>query len=409
MHPFSLLIKPASADCNLRCKYCFYLDRCRLYPDTRTHRMSETVLETMIRTFMQTNQSQYAFGWQGGEPTLMGLNFFRRMTELQQKHGRSGAVVANGVQTNGTLIDEDLARHFADFHFLLGVSLDGPPEVHNRYRRYADGRGSHADVLRGIRLLQQHRVDFNILTLVNDVNVREPVKIYRYLRDQGFLFHQYIECVEFDEDGNLMPFSVQGEAWGDFLCAIFDEWIKTDTRKVSIRLFDSILTLMVDGVTNVCQMGTDCRQYFVVEHNGDVYPCDFFVRPELRLGNVMSDPWESLAASPVYESFGRRKSDCHSNCVACPFLRFCAADCPKNRCADGRESKRLSALCAGWKKFYGHTLDRFEQLADTIRKERAEQALRERRQHHALGDRKVGRNAPCPCGSGKKFKHCCGR
>ncbi|MBN1557890.1 MAG: anaerobic sulfatase maturase [Lentisphaerae bacterium] len=407
MKPFSLLIKPASADCNLRCTYCFYLDHKALYPETRTHRMSDAVLEQMIASFMRTPQSQYAFGWQGGEPTLMGLEFFQRITGLQQKYGRSGAVVSNGLQTNGLLIDEPFARHLARYNFLIGLSVDGPAEIHNHYRRYADGRGSHAGVMKTLGILKKHHVEHNVLTLVNNLNVQRPREIYHYLLDLGVLFHQYIECVEFDERGNLQPFAVTGEAWGDFLCTIFDEWYKHDTRRVSIRLFDSILAMMVDGVPNVCAMGTDCRQYFVVEYNGDVYPCDFFVRPELKLGNVMTGTWDAFLASPVYREFGARKHRWNARCASCKFLRYCAGDCPKNRPTQGADPARLSVLCPGWLQFYKHTFSRFGQLADQIRAERQRQAL-PAGAPAAPPRRRIGRNDPCPCGSGKKYKFCCG-
>jgi len=407
MKPFSLLVKPASADCNLRCAYCFYLEKRRLYPDTVRHRMTDPVLETMIRTYLATDQPQYAFGWQGGEPTLMGLDFFRRVTDLQQRHGRAGAIVSNGLQTNGTLLTDDLAAHLGRFKFLVGVSLDGPAPVHNRYRITVDGRGSHADVMRGIGRLRRQGVEFNILTLVSRANVDRPREIYRYLCEQGFLFQQYIECVESDEAGEPMPYAVSGEEWGAFLCGIYDEWIRSDTRRVSIRLFDSIVQKMVEDTDNVCQMGRDCRQYLVVEHNGDVYPCDFFVEPALKLGNVRTGSWAEFLGSPLYRDFGLRKAAWNSECAVCEYLRFCAGDCPKNRPTRGREPGRLSRLCAGWKMFYRHTLEGFERLAEEIRRERAGAA-----RAAALRGKpatRVGRNDPCPCGSGKKYKKCCGR
>jgi len=404
--PFSLLIKPTSADCNLRCAYCFYLDRQQLYPHTRTHRMSEQVLEAMIRSYMATPQPQYAFGWQGGEPTLMGLDFFKRVTSLQQKHGRAGVAVANGLQTNSILINDEFAQHLARYKFLVGVSLDGPAEVHNRYRRFADGRGTHEHVIRAIRILERHRVEYNVLTLVSQSNVDKPREIYRYLCNQGVLFHQYIECVEFDREGQLRPFAITAQQWGDFLCAVFDEWFPHDTRRVSVRLFDSILTMMVEGVPNVCQMGGDCRQYFVVEHNGDVYPCDFFVRRELKLGNVLAGSWKEFQGSVLYREFGERKWHWNPKCANCEFLRLCAGDCPKNRPMKGKDPTLLSVLCDGWLQFYRHTITRFEQLAAEIRAERMGRFQPGAAQPASRG--RVGRNDPCPCGSGKKFKHCCG-
>ena len=407
MKPFTLLVKPTSADCNLRCGYCFYLDRSELYPETQRHRMSDDVLEWMISTYMQTDQQQYAFGWQGGEPTLMGVDFFRRVVRYQQAHGKAGAAVSNGLQTNTTLIDDEFAQHLAEYHFLVGVSVDGPPEIHDRYRVRADGRGSHGSVLKGLDALRRNRVEHNILTLVSRSNVDRPADVYRYLCDMGILFHQYIECVEFNESGGLMPFAINGSEWGSFLCGIFDEWVKADTHRVSIRLFDTILMKMVDGVANTCSAGTDCRQYLVVEHNGDIYPCDFFVRPELRLGNIMDNGWDEMLASPLYAEFGARKRKWCVDCAGCDYLEFCAGDCPKNRSYAGRDPSALSPLCEGWKQFYRHTLPAFREFADDVRAERRAQSAASNRAVPPV--KSVGRNDPCPCGSGRKFKKCCGR
>jgi len=395
MRPFSLLIKPAGADCNLRCEYCFYLDRCGGCPES-PRRMDDTTLDAMIRSFMATEQPHHVFGWQGGEPTLMGLPFFERVTELQMKHGRRGATVSNGLQTNATLLDDAMARHFAEFRFLLGVSLDGPPELHDRFRRTAAGAPSHAEVLRGIATLRRNRVEFNILVLVSAANVRQGREVYRYLRDEGFLHHQYIPCVEFAADGRLRPFSVSGPEWGDFLCAVYDEWRAADTRRVSVRLFDSILAYVVDGARNACTLGRDCRQYLVVEHNGDVYPCDFFVEPSRRLGNLRADSWETLRASERYAEFGRRKAGWSGQCAACEYLDLCAGDCQKHRPSGGAAA---SVLCPGWRQFYGHALAGLKELAGEIRAQRAA----------ALPRGKVGPNDSCACGSGRKHKKCCGR
>jgi uncharacterized protein len=405
--PFSLLVKPASADCNLRCEYCFYLDKAGLYPETTVHRMSDAVLERMVASYMATPQPTYAFGWQGGEPTLMGTDFFRRITDLQQRHGHPGASVANGVQTNATLIDDAMAEHFAQFHFLLGVSLDGPAELHDRQRLTQSGGGTHAAVWRGIETLRRHQVEFNILTLVSQANVAHPREVYRYLRDHGFLYHQYIPCFEADGAGNPLPFAIDGEAWGEFLCAIFDEWMQGDTRRVSIRLFDSILALLIDGIRNVCHFGNDCRQYFVVEFNGDIYPCDFFVEKDLRLGNILDSEWSTLDHSDAYRDFGQMKAQWHEACGRCPWLSICAGDCLKHRrIGPGRDPRSLSRLCAGWQRFYAHALPDLRTLAETIRRDR------EAQHRQMFGQRAQGappgRNHPCPCGSGKKYKKCCG-
>jgi len=250
-----------------------------------------------------------------------------------------------------------------------------PAEIHDRYRRFADGRGSHAHVMRVLRTLKRRRVEFNVLTLVNNINVQRPLEIYHYLCDQGVLFHQYVECVEFDDEGRLQPFAITGKQWGNFLCAIFDEWFKHDTRRVSVRLFDSILAMMVDGVPNICAMGTDCRQYFVVEHNGDVYPCDFFVQPELKIGNILTGSWPEFQYSTLYRQFGERKRHWNVKCADCEFLRYCAGDCPKNRPSKGINPTQLSVLCPGWLTFYRHTIDRFRQMANRIHRERQAQAV----------------------------------
>ena len=411
MNPFSLLIKPASADCNLRCEYCFYLDRCELYPETKRHRMPDDVLERMVSSYLATQQPQYAFGWQGGEPTLMGLDFFRKAVKLQQKHGRPGAVVANGLQTNATLIDDDFAEFFARYNFLLGVSVDGPAEIHDRHRLTAGGKGSHEAVMRGIDCLKRHNVAFNALVLVNSANVHRAREVYRYVCDLGIMFHQYIPCVEFDGDGRPLPFSISGEEWGEFLCELYDAWLPHDTRRVSNRLFDSILTLLVEGRHNICHMGRNCCQYFVVEHNGDIYPCDFFVEKDLKIGNVMTHSWEDCLQEPVYLEFGRQKAQWNEECARCEVLEFCAGDCLKHRLPVTRDPRTLSWLCAGWKRFYAHALPGFRRLADEVSAQRE----RQRRQAAAMSrsrqmtQQRVGRNDPCPCGSGKKYKSCCGK
>ncbi len=404
--PFTLLVKPTGADCNLRCAYCFYLEKAALYPGSVRHRMSDEVLTRLVSSYMATEQPQYGFGWQGGEPTLMGLEFFQRVTALQQQYGKPGSLVANGLQTNGTLLNDAFAAHLAAYHFLVGVSLDGPAEFHDAYRVTVDSRPSCALVQKGIDALRRQRVDFNILTLVNSLNGRHPERVYRHLVDQGHLFHQYIPCVAFDAKGAPLPFSVEPRQWGDFLCGLFDAWFPTDTRKVSIRLFDSILARLVDGIANVCNMGRDCRQYFLVEHNGDVYPCDFFAEPELKLGNIMESEWAELYESPRFRAFGACKAQWNAACDACPWLDLCAGDCLKHRYAGSPDPRQLSYLCAGWKQFYAHTMRRFQQLAMEIRYERTlPPAAIKRAQPIPAG---LGRNAPCPCGSGRKYKHCCG-
>ncbi len=339
---FSLLIKPASFDCNLRCEYCFYLKK-EQYFGRGPHRMSDEMLEHMIADYLGGGRQNCSFGWQGGEPTVMGLDFFRRAVRLMQKYGHSGQRIANGLQTNGTLLDDDWAKFLAEYRFLVGVSVDGPPELHNPYRC-----GSHAAVMRGIEALRRHQVEFNVLTLVNSFNVKEPLKIYRYLRDDlGANYLQFIECVD-------SHFALSGEEWGDFLCTIFDEWYEHDAGRVSIRFFDAVLNKIATGNPGMCSMFRECGQYLVVEHDGSVYPCDFYVDSEHRLGRIGEKPLEKFLETPRARAFAKMKSHLNPECRLCPYLRFCAGDCPKNRRGN------YSLLCSGYRKFYEYTLERFK-------------------------------------------------
>ena len=366
MKPFSLLIKPAAADCNLRCEYCFYLDKARLYPVPARHRMPENVLERLVKSYLGTPQPVYTFGWQGGEPLLMGIEFFKKLTELQQYYGKKGDIISNGLQTNATLIDDEIADHLARYRFLLGCSLDGPADVHDRYRRTAGGGSTHGDVLRGMETLTRHDVAFNVLILVNRANVGQPVEIYDYLVDRGYYFQQYIPCVEFDAGGNLLPFAITGEEWGSFMCRLFDRWHEGDTRRVSIRHFDALLHKIINNRVQVCSLGRNCCQYFVVEYNGDIYPCDFFVEERFKIGNILDTSWEEAAASRIYKDFGAQKASWNKDCRGCDCLPLCSGDCLKHRVYAGNRAGNISWLCPGWKRFIHYTRDRFRDLAETL-------------------------------------------
>ncbi|MFX1378043.1 MAG: anaerobic sulfatase maturase [Promethearchaeota archaeon] len=400
MDSFSLLIKPASADCNLRCDYCFYINHLKRVE--KKPRMSDKVLEALIAGYMQTYQNNlFNFGWQGGEPTLFGLKFWEKVINLQKQYAPKGAIISNGLQTNGTLITPDLAKFFAKYKFLLGVSLDGPPYLHDCYRKTYDQKPTHNLVMRGIELLKESNVEFNILILVNNQNVRKASEIYHYFRDEGFYFQQYIPCVEFDMFNNPKSFSIKGEEWGAFLCNLFDEWIKEDINRISIRLFDSILEYLVYGRYNVCHMGKNCCQYFVIEYDGNIYPCDFFVEEDLLLGNVLEDNWEDILNSPIYRKFGHNKSDWHTNCRICNFTDLCHGDCQKFRIGNHQKSQSSSVLCKGWKKFFTHALPQLKIIAEKIKNQNRIVISTQ------IRTKKIGRNSLCPCGSGKKYKNCC--
>lgn len=366
MRPFSLLIKPTGADCNLRCAYCFYLEKSGLYPETKKHRMSRDVLDRLVSSYMATEQPIHTFAWQGGEPTLMGVDFFRTVTDLQQRYGRSGDTVANGLQTNATLIDDELAEHLARFKFLVGCSLDGPASLHDAYRCTVHGSPTHAAVMRGIETLRRHGVTFNILVLVSSANVGHAKAVYRYLLDHGFDHHQYIPCVEFDDAGKPEPYTITGEQWGRFLCELFDEWHGNGAGCVSVRNFDVLLLKLAHDQEAVCTMGRDCRQYFVVEHNGDLYPCDFFVQDRLRLGNIRQTSWAEALESRIYHDFGVQKSQWNEACDSCEHLSLCHGDCLKHRNNAGDGPTTLSWLCPGLKTFFSHTKDRLVEMSWSV-------------------------------------------
>jgi uncharacterized protein len=336
----------------------------------------------------------------------MGLDFFREVVALQKKYGAHGATVSNGLQTNATLLTSEFAQFLHEYHFLLGVSLDGPQHLHDRYRVTADSRGSFSKVMRGIELLNKHQVEFNILVLVSASNVDHAAEIYSFLTAQGLHYHQYIPCVEYDSTGALQPFAITAAQWGRFLTEIFDCWYPNDTRTVSVRQFDSVISYLVEGRYTQCTMGRSCQQYFVIEHNGDIYPCDFFVDPALKLGNCSSDTFAQMLQSPKYQKFGRAKSLWHKNCNQCPYVMLCSGDCQKHRFGSPATPQTLSSLCGGWKAFYAHTLPHFETLAQQVRWQHAPSATPEAA---TTAVPTAGRNDPCPCGSGKKFKKCCGR
>jgi uncharacterized protein len=367
LEPFSLLVKPASADCNLDCTYCFYKGKYKLYPEEKSRRMSTTTLEVLIKSYMATNQPQYAFSWQGGEPLLMGHDFFKRVTDFQIKFGRSGASVANAVQTNAILISDQLAQHFRQYKFLLGVSLDGPAELHDKYRCYSNGVGSHSQVMSGLDTLRRYGVKTNVLTLVNSLNARHPSQIYQYLINIGVFFHQYIPCVEFDNAGLLQPYALSPKLWGEFLCGIFDLWYPNDVGKISVRYFDSLLIYLATGKYNICHMGRNCNNYLLVEHNGDIYPCDFFVEPQLKIGNICEDSWKDVVLKNEYQHFSRSKSNWIEECDNCNYLSVCSADCLKFRLRGGSNAFQKSLLCKGYKQFFRHALPKLEKLAKNVK------------------------------------------
>ena len=319
--------------------------------------MSETTLRQMVASYFSRPQAEYTFAWQGGEPTLMGLDFYKKAVQIQNELKPPSSVIQNVLQTNGTLLNDEWAKFLHDNHFLVGVSLDGPAAIHDRYRRTTDGRGSQTAVVNGLKRLKKHHVETNILTLVSEANCRNAAQIYRYVKE--FAVRAQLETLL---DGLVIGDLVDQVQL--FLCQLFDAWYPNDVTTISIRLFDSIVSRLATGRPTVCPMGGNCCNYLVVEHNGDVYPCDFHVLPEWKLGNVSQDSLHEIFASPHFQSFGQKKRPDNPNCLSCRYLNLCMADCPKHRrfTADHK-----SALCQDWIAFYDHTIDRFEQLAAWVK------------------------------------------
>lgn len=299
----------------------------------------------------------------------MGVDFFKQVIKLQQKYGEAGAIVSNGLQTNAILIDDEYAQFFARHNFLIGVSLDGSEYIHDHYRKYKNGKSSYKDVTKGIECLVKNEVEFNILTLVSQANVKKGKEVYRFLCEKGFFYHQYIPCVEFDKKGHPLIYALSGEEWGNFLCEIFDEWIKTDIYRVSIRLFDALLAQLVENKDTICRMGRKCDKYFLVEFNGDIYPCDFFVERGLKIGNINKDSWRDLLESPVFTNFSVQKSKWNPQCDNCQYHSLCFGDCLKNRFYVTKNPGQLSWLCKGWQIFYRHALPELRKIAEKIRQE----------------------------------------
>jgi uncharacterized protein len=404
----SVLIKPAGPDCNMACTYCFYLEKSQLFPETKTHRMSEEILEETIKQVLNQGEIEVSFGWQGGEPTLMGLPFFRKAVELQQLYGK-GQSVGNGLQTNGLLIDQEWAEFLGKYKFLIGLSLDGPEHIHNRYRQMRNGKGSWSQVVDKAKLLLDMDVATNALTVINDYSVEFPEEIYAFHKSIGLNYMQFIPCLEPDPEdfSQIAPFSAPPDKYGQFLCRMFDLWLDDFDGMIattSIRFFDSLFHIYVDIPAPECTLLKECGVYVVIEHNGDVYACDFFVDPEWKLGNIQSGKLVEMLNSSTQNRFGRLKASLPSECKKCPWLRICRGGCTKDR-IHNPSNKKLNFYCQSYKTLFEHADKRFKELAAEWKRQQSPMGSFSPPQ----GTPQVGRNDPCPCGSGLKYKKCCGR
>jgi len=353
--PLYVMLKPVGAICNLRCKYCYYLEKKDLYPESTSYVMSDGILEQFIEQYLNAQtMHEVLFTWHGGEPLMRNRNFFKHALELQKKYGR-GRQIDNCIQTNGTLLTDDWCKFFKENNFLLGISIDGPQHCHDVYRRTKDNRPTFLQVMKGISLLKKHNVEFNVMGVVNDYNVDYPLEFYRFFKSIDCHFIQFAPIVE-RIDGKLATWNVPSEKWGDFLIAIFDEWVRKDVGTFYIQYFDSTLANWVGQQPGVCIQAKTCGHAGVMEFNGDVYSCDHFVYPEYKLGNIQTQTLTEMMYSDKQTKFGNDKQDTlPTQCKECQFLFACNGECPKNRIikTDSGETG-LNYLCKGYYKFFEH-------------------------------------------------------
>lgn len=374
MNPLHVMAKPSSSKCNIDCEYCFYLEKEKLYPDQDDYKMSYEVLEAYIKQTITSQQLQphYEFSWQGGEPTLLGLDFFKHALVLQAKYSR-GKLCYNSFQTNGILLNDDWCRFFAAHGFLIGLSIDGNASHHDAYRKTRSGKGTHAKVLNAVSLLKKHKVEFNAMTVIHKANVNDALAVYRALLSYGIQHIQLTPLVErqtqqmtpdgltlvspdFQGQSQVSEWSISGKEYGQFLCAMFDEWKKQDIGKVFIYTFENAIAMSLDMPGRSCVMNETCGTSVALESNGDIYSCDHFVYPEHKIGNLMTTSLTAMAGLQQQIEFGlNKKTNIAVDCKTCPHLKLCHGGCPKQRfdiASDGKPNKNY--LCDGYKMFFGH-------------------------------------------------------
>jgi uncharacterized protein len=428
---FHIMAKPSGPICNLDCKYCFYLEKENLYPNTSQWQMSNQILEAYIRQYIEAQSVPIvSFAWQGGEPTILGVDFFRRVVELENRYA-NGKRIENAFQTNGVLLNDEWGEFLVENQFLVGLSIDGPRALHDKYRVDKGGQPTFDKVIRGLGYLRKHSVDFNTLTVVHRHNSYHPLEVYRFLKEIGSGFIQFIPIVEriasgsapdglvliapkADVTAKVSPWSVEPAQFGRFLSAIFDEWVRQDVGRYFIQIFDVALETWLGLESSLCVFRETCGAAMAIEHNGDVYSCDHYVYPENRLGNIGQSPLATLVNSDRQRRFGEDKRDTLPRyCRECEVRFACNGECPKHRflrTPDGEEG--LNYLCRGYKLFFKHIDPYMRFMADELMHQRAPANVMEwvrRADMSALSTRRPGRNDLCPCGSGKKHKKCCGR
>lgn len=389
--PLYVMTKPVSSICNLSCKYCYYLEKNNLYKRSDVNDkfiMSDELLERFVKDYLRSQtQPQVLFTWHGGEPLMRPISFYKKAIELQKQYA-NGRIVENSIQTNGTLITDEWCKFFKENRWLVGVSIDGPQEFHDEYRRSKDGKSSFHKVMNGINLLNKHQVEWNAMAVVNDFNADYPLDFYRFFKSIGCHYIQFTPIVERllshndgrhlasaanSEDLPLSNYSVSPEQWGNFLCSIFDEWVRNDIGNYYIQLFDSTFANWVGEAPGVCTMAKFCGHAGVMEYNGDVYSCDHFVFPEYKLGNIHEKTLTEMMYSDKQLSFGAEKfNSLPKKCRECNYLFACNGECPKNRfIKTEEEGKPLNFLCEGYYKFFDHVAPYMDYMKKEFLAERA--------------------------------------
>lgn len=382
--PLYLMAKPAGPACNLTCEYCYYLEKSKLFVDPRHTFMTDDMLETFIRNYIEAQtMDEVQFTWHGGEAMMRNLDFYRKAMRLQQYYGRDKKIY-NSLQTNGTLLNDEWCRFLRQNGWLVGISIDGPQEFHDEYRRNRAGKASFAQTMRGINLLKRHGVEWNALAVVNDYNADYPDEFYEFFNDIGCQYLQFTPVVErkkadgmlsagTDPEGSVTDFSVRPEQWGLFLCRVFDIWRKRDVGKIFVQLFDATLANWVGVEPGVCTLAQTCGHAGAVEHNGDVYSCDHFVFPEYKLGNLRTHTVTEMMYSPRQQAFGAAKHDTlPRQCRECRWLFACNGECPRNRFAHTSTGEPgLNYLCEGYRMFFEHASPYMDFMAGELKAERA--------------------------------------
>lgn len=406
---YQIFTKPIGGICNLGCDYCYYLKTEGLFPDERTFRMPEDILEEYIIQHIETSPDPViGFSWHGGEPTLLGLEYFQNIVRLQRKHRPSHCRIINGIQTNGTLLSEEWCRFFAAEGFAVGISLDGPKELHNSHRLTKKGQPSHQQAMRGYDLLRKHRIPGDVLCVVHAQNVDSPAEVYQFFKQIEAPYISFLPLVE-HVDGAVTPCTVPSQAFGSFLCAVFDEWISRDIGQVKIQIFEEAARTALGEEHALCIFKKKCGDVPVIEHNGDLFSCDHFVDREHYIGNIRRTPLIDLIQNPKQEAFGRAKRDTLPRyCLGCEVLPLCNGGCPKDRILrtpDGEPG--LNYLCAGYRRFFNYCRPFLEELYALANLETSAAQTVLEPVIHRQAKPGPGRNDPCPCGSGRKYKKCC--